>query len=309
MSKIYKYKTLLGHNGLDFSITCLQSFVNNAEQEIHLQIFEDGSITLEDQEKLLAAIPNCIVINKKEREKVVNQKLQKFPNCINYRNNSNYAQKLFDVMLYENEDVLFIDSDIFFIKKFRLPDFGIEPVFMADTHNAYSLKPLEIFSVKYPIYPCINSGFFYFPNEMFDLNFIEELLNNKIIHLGLTRKISWLEQTIWAFLSAKVKNVCYFDYDQVVMAQEVIGKPIEERLIAVHLVFALRGYAFDNVKMFTPATDADFTDIKLIFIDNYLSNAEYVIEKIKRKWKHLTIKSYIEKNTNKIRRPKTKRYR
>ena len=309
MSKIYKYKTLLGHNGIDFSISCLKTFINNAEQEIHLQIFEDGTITLEDEALLFAEIPNCTIVNKQLREKIVNRKLEGFPKCFDYRNNTNYAQKLFDIMLYQDEDALFIDSDIFFTKKFRLPDFGEEPVFMADTHNAYSIKPLEIFKIKYPIYPCINSGIFYFPYKLFDLNFIEELLNDKTIHLGLTRKISWLEQTIWAFLATKIKNVCYFDYDQIVMAQEVINKPIKDELIAVHCVFALRGYAFESVKMFVPGPDDVYHDIKLIYIDNHLNKLDYVVEKIKKKWRHLTVKSYIEKNRNKIIRPNTKRYR
>ena len=309
MSKIYKYKTLLGHNGLDFSIKCLKSFIHNSAQEIHLQIFEDGSITADDKEKLFSALPSCTIVDKAVRDRIVNEKLKEHPSCLEYRNNTNYAQKLFDVMLYENEDVYFIDSDIYFIKKFNLPNFNLEPVFMADTHNAYSLKPIEFFRTQYPIYPCINSGFFFFPNKLFDLDYIEELLNDKIIRQGLIRKISWLEQTIWAFLAAKIKNVCYFDYDQVVMAQEVIYKPVTEQLIAVHCVFSLRDPAFDNVKMIAPIADAVYDDIKLIYIKNYLNKFVYAFEKMRKKWRNLTTKTYMEKNINKVYRPKIKIYR
>lgn len=39
-----KYKTMVGHSlDLIFAVACLKSFIDYSEQEIHLQIFEDGT--------------------------------------------------------------------------------------------------------------------------------------------------------------------------------------------------------------------------------------------------------------------------
>jgi len=87
---------------------------------------------------------------------------------------------------------------------------------MSDTFNAYSFQPKEFLRIKFPIFPYVNSGVFYSPKKLYALDFIEQLLNDKIIRKGLTKKIPWLEQTIWAFLAAKSKSFCYFDNGQII---------------------------------------------------------------------------------------------
>ena len=69
-----KCKTLLGTKNLDFSLTCLQSFINNSADEIHLQIFEDGSLTEKDIDRLLTTLKGSTVIKKSDRDSVINEK-------------------------------------------------------------------------------------------------------------------------------------------------------------------------------------------------------------------------------------------
>lgn len=83
MSTPIKCKTLLGTWGLNFSITCLKSFVQHSEQEIQLEIFEDGTLTQDNKKQLLSAFPTCILIDKTARDQVITDKLAKYPSCLN----------------------------------------------------------------------------------------------------------------------------------------------------------------------------------------------------------------------------------
>ena len=152
MAKPIFCKTLLGHKNLDFSIECLQSFLKYSCDEIHLQIFEDGSITDEDVEKLLSGLKNSVIIKKSERDAKLEPILANFPACQSYRNSTNYAQKIFDMVLFDDRDVFYIDSDIYFLKSFSLPKMDEMPVFMWDTQNAYSFTPVDLLKINIPIF-------------------------------------------------------------------------------------------------------------------------------------------------------------
>lgn len=297
-------KTLMGHWGVDFSITCLQSFIQNSEQQILLTIFEDGSLTDEDGKKIVEALPGCSIVKKNIRDGIVIQKLAKYPNCLYYRNSTGYAQKLFDIMLMDEKDVFYIDSDILFLKKFSLPDFAQEPVFMSDTFNAYSFQPQEFLNIKLPIYPYINSGFFYFPHKLYNLDYIELILNNKNIRNGLTKSIPWLEQTIWAFLAAQSPNLYYFDYNQIMMAQQVMKIPVKDNLtkdsIAIHLVGSLRGHVFPELqKLFSDNTLIhNFQVIKLMHTNKYLTKLDFAMDRLKKKIRQTWPKKIINYKVN-----------
>lgn len=302
MSDLYNFKTLLGHDNLDFSITCLRSFIDNAEQEIHLQIFEDGTLTNDDKKHLTSALPKSIVVDKHLREKTVVEKLSNYPKCLYYRSTSNYSQKLFDLALFDDEDIFYIDSDIFFIKKFRLPEFDQDPAFMEDTQNAYSFQPLDFWQLKYPIFPYVNSGFFYFPKKLYNLNYIEELLNDVVIFKGVTKKISWLEQTLWAYLATKTGKLNYFNDQQIVMAQQILKPTISnntnKEVIAVHLVFTLRGPGFDALTTLPlPLADENIhLLIKLKPAKSNLNRVKFISEWLRKKWHMRIAKGWYNKS-------------
>ncbi|RYY08331.1 MAG: hypothetical protein EOP43_00220 [Sphingobacteriaceae bacterium] len=292
MSLQIRCKTLLGSSGLDFSIICLKSFIFLSNKEIHLQIFEDGTLTEEHKKHLKTEIPNCSIVDKKDRDQIISAKLNKYPSCLDYRNSTGYAQKLFDIVLYDNQDVFYIDSDILFLQKFSLPNFTDVPVFMSDTFNAYSFQPQEFIKINYPIFPYINSGFFYFPQKLYDLNYLEQLLNDKIVGIGLVKKIPWLEQTLWAFLLAQSKKIYYFEHNQIVMAQQVMKIPVIDNItnktIAVHLVSSLRGHVFPELKKLTTSNlGNDYQQINLEAVRKHLSKISFAIDRLKKKWRQM----------------------
>lgn len=232
-------KTLLGTKNLDFSIACLSSFVNNSYDEIRLKIFEDGSLTKSDSEQLISVFPTSEIIWRKDREPIILNLLRDYPNCYNFRKSSIFAHKLFDVSLLGSEDVFFIDSDVFFISKFKLPEFRGSPIFMKDKRNAYSFGARDFLAIEDLIYPKFNSGLFYFPQSAFNLSLLEKLLGDPKITAHETRK-GWLEQTLWAFCAALTDKVYYFNPTQVILARR--ETKITEQTIAIHFVSTHRSH-------------------------------------------------------------------
>ncbi|WP_419802288.1 hypothetical protein [Mucilaginibacter sp.] len=283
MAKQIHCKTLLGHQNLDFSIECLQSFLQHSGDGILLEIFEDGSITDEDEARLLSGLKNSVVVRKARRDEKLKPLLADFPACKAYRDSTNYAQKIFDVMLFDDRDVFYIDSDIYFLKKFVLPAMDEMPVFMWDTQNAYSFTPLDLLKINIPIFPNVNTGLFYFPKNLFSLAFIEALLNDGVISRGVKKGIPWLEQTIWSFLAAKSRSISYFNCKQVIMADFVLRNDADT--VAIHLVYYFRTY-IKQLRLLQPESNTA-TQIILEQHSAYLKKADFAVEKIIRKIKRL----------------------
>ncbi|RYY06853.1 MAG: hypothetical protein EOP43_05035 [Sphingobacteriaceae bacterium] len=284
MAKPIRCKTLLGHNNLDFSIECLQSFLHHSCDEIHLQIFEDGSITAEDEKKLLSSLINSVVIKKQERDLQLEPVLANYPACKQYRNSTNFALKLFDIMLYDDQDLLYIDSDIYFLKKFVLPKLDEMPVFMFDTQNAYSFTPIDLLKINIPVFPNVNTGLFYFPKNLFSLDFIEALLNDKVINKSFNNYMNWSEQTIWSFLAAKSRSVSYFDCNQVVMADFALKTDPE--IVAIHLVYYFRTH-IKQLRLLPTADENPCAIININVHSAYLNKMDFAIEKLVRRIKRI----------------------
>lgn len=284
MVKPVHCKTLLGHNNLDFSIECLNSFLKHSDNEIYLQIFEDGSITDADEEKLLSSLNNSVVIRKKGRDEKLGPILANYPACKNYRDSTNFAQKLFDIMLYDDQDVLYIDSDIYFLKKFALPELDEMPVFMLDSQNAYSFTPVDLLKINIPVFPNVNTGLFYFPKHLFKLDFIEALLNDPVVIRSFKKNPNWSEQTIWSFMAAKSRSISYFDCRQIVMADFALKTDADT--IAIHLVYYFRTH-IKQLRLMRFPDAGPCSKINLKIHTAFLNKMDFAVEKLIRKVKRL----------------------
>ena len=277
MEKVYKCKTLLGHKNLEFSIACLGSFIDKSMDRIELQIFDDGTVTDADEDKLRSGLDNISVIRKHARDSTVNEKLKPFSNCLKYRNSSPYAQKLFDVMLFDESDLFFIDSDVYFVRKFRLPEFGVLPVFMRDEQNAYSFTPSEFLNIPFAIFGRVNTGLFLFPLKFYDLNFLEVLLSDSLVQRGFNR--TWLEQTLWAFLAGRIPAAQYFDSEQIKLSRRHLS--IDDNTIAVHLISTFR-YQFEYLKSLDLPEQELFRKIRLLNSTTILNKYEFAADRIRK---------------------------
>ncbi|MCE7067143.1 hypothetical protein [Dyadobacter sp. CY326] len=284
MANTIKCKTLLGQRGLDFSIACLQSFVQQAEDIIMLEIYEDGSITGADEQKLLTALPGSTIVRKSVRTPIIEQKLQAYTLCKKFREENVLAQKLFDVSLYNDDDIFFIDSDIFFFQPYKLPNFNGTPTFMYDTQNAISFNPVNFFKFKHTLFPKINTGIIYFPRQAFDLDFLENLLKDPAFSNGLAIFKVWAEQTLWAVLASAGNRVNYFNPNQIIMATD--HTLVNHNTIAVHFVSSYR-QQYDSLKDFKPAASNGHTPVTLSNAAKPLNRIAFFTERLAKKLKNI----------------------
>ncbi|MDT3403493.1 hypothetical protein [Mucilaginibacter terrae] len=284
MQKTIKCKTLLGQRGLDFSIACLHSFITHSEDQILLEIYEDGSVTDEDEQKLLTSLPGSTVIRKTVRTPIIEQKLKNYPLCKKFRDENVLAQKLFDVSLYNDDDIFFIDSDIFFFQKYKLPDFNDTPTFMYDTQNAISFSPGNFFNFKQAVYPKINTGIIYFPHKLFSLDFLENLLKDKAFSNGLVTFKVWAEQTLWAIMASAGNKINYFNPQQIIMATE--NTVIANDTIAVHLVSSYR-QQFEELRKFTPPVTQGYTQVSIKPAAKPINKVGFFTERLIKKVKNV----------------------
>lgn len=283
-------RILLGYSNLDFSISCLQSCVENSLDPIQLEIFEDGSLSLEDIALLEAKLPNVTIYHKNDRDKVLEEKLGPYPKCKQMRDMNVFGYKLFDIMLYEPKNFFYLDTDIIFYRKFRFPKFG-DPIFMKDAGNCYCFSDFMMFRLQHLLYPKINAGFFHFPPELFDLDFIENILNK--YYTPVLMDHAWAEQTMWSFLARSMEEVYYFNEKHVVMPSNDIA--ITSDLVAIHFVRAFRD-RIGNVDSYIKVNPLkqEVTTIGITKIASSLNIFSYILLKygnrIQRKLKMLFVK-------------------
>ncbi len=236
-------RTLLGKKNLTFSIECLQSMINYCEQSLSLEVFEDGSLDLSDIDNIEKSLTNTRVITKKSRDQSTNAQLVNYRKCLELRRCNVMAIKLFDTMLYDSTNFFYIDSDIFFVKKFTFPDFGGYPIFMRDNNSCYTFSPLQLLYESIRVHPLINCGFMHFPKERFHLDLIEFLIGK---HFSSSRMSHWwAEQTLWAMLSSHSEKTLLLNQKQAFVARHNLA--LSTATVCIHLVSPTR-YHFENLK-------------------------------------------------------------
>ena len=241
MTKIL-LRSLLGNNGnFSFSYACLSSFVNYCKNDFELQIFEDGTLT-ENQIAKLEKLSKVSIIKKKLRDSIIINTLEQYPNCIAFRKIHVLSNKILDTMLYDNLDFYFLDSDILFVNNFKFEEnYPQNPIFMKDIESSYSISFQNFKNYLPYLFPKINTGFMYFPKNLFDINKLESIIESRFGTSEIRHK--WAEQTMWAFLSSSLKP-SYFHHDQIVMAHPFTS--VNKNTIAIHLVTPYR-YQFKKL--------------------------------------------------------------
>jgi hypothetical protein len=272
------FRTLVGPNNLPFSITCLQSVLNNSVNPIRLEIFDDGNLKTEHIHLLQSSLPNSIVIPKADRDMMILEKLKNYPKCLYFRNSNVLAYKLFDTILFNDRNFYFVDTDVIFYRKFKLPPFPEEAIFMVDYTDSYNFRPVHFFNINTPVFPRSNTGFMFFPAKKYDLDYIEKTLQNATLYNNVMHP--WAEQTMWSFLAAKYDKVNIFDPLQVVIASAKMK--VSESTIAIHFIKPFR-HTIDKFK-FLEKTQDTYTEIKLIETSEKLSFLVFTTRWLTRKF-------------------------
>lgn len=198
---------LLCHNHVDMVLSLVPSFRQNLQDEHALWVFNDGSLTGEDLERIGSAFSPERVIPLEEAEDLVRPKLKSYPNLLRLREEHIMLRKLLDLPLVAGQPLALVDSDVTAVRPFTGLDrrgCGDEPiVMMQDLGEAYSMtyRHRHFGAGRVPLIDRANAGFMYINFDVFDLGFFEHFVSEQD---NISRS-SWLiEQTAWAALAARV---------------------------------------------------------------------------------------------------------
>ncbi len=200
-------RTLLGARGLVDSLCCLKSAIRAFGAEYRLEIFDDGTLSAADIERLTGELPCASVVSLRTRQSEIDEKLAPYPLCMRARASNILFYKLFDVMLYRPPDYMeYVDSDVYFLRcvpgGLRRKDFS--SIFMTDVASSYSLRPGELLRLSPLSLPArLNTGMIGALPTRLDLDFLEYGFGQPLISGAMQRTPCWAEQTCWAMLAGR----------------------------------------------------------------------------------------------------------
>ena len=112
--------SILSHNHVYFYLLSIKSFFYFSKLTLPVFVVGDGSLTPKDISLLKHHIHNIRILDGKEAEKRILQKLQRYPYCLQYRKEIhpklwNHNKKLFDPILLSGfKKFIYLDADILF---------------------------------------------------------------------------------------------------------------------------------------------------------------------------------------------------
>jgi hypothetical protein len=230
--------TLLCHRDVQTAIQCLKTVT--AQCNVRLHIFDDGTITAEDAEILLAGIPAATIFRKEEYTDIVCDQIRKKPTCARYWSENLFRVKTLAIPLLSTGDIRYIDSDILFFRScpsaFARSFYDCDAVFMSDIKEAYSVRPWHLIG-RSSLRLCskLNSGFILMAKEKYDLDFLEWVLSR---YAGAFARFPWwADQTIWGALGARCTTRLICSSSIVLMRP---GIAIDSSAVAGHFVSTFR---------------------------------------------------------------------
>lgn len=200
-------RTLLCHRDVELAIHCLSSALELTEDPVKLVIHDDGSLTAEDRATIEARLPGTRILNRRDADAIMAEKLARHPHARQFRDGSVWGLKLLDVVLAEPGTCFYLDGDIRFFRPFQ-GLFTAEAtsgrcVFLRDTvWIAYSVRPWHLCDRRgLQVVSGINTGLTLCDPAIFDLDFIDWFLAQpdwRVIP-------AWTEPTCWAALAARTQ--------------------------------------------------------------------------------------------------------
>ncbi|MEM9021948.1 MAG: hypothetical protein AAGC44_15440 [Planctomycetota bacterium] len=236
---------MLCHKHVDMAARLIPPFQANLRDKHKLWVFDDGTFTEADLERIHVAIKPDRVISLEEANDLVIPALAKYPSCQRLREGHVVMRKLLDMPMVANSTMAMVDSDVTAISPFTGLDrrgVGDEPIaMMIDYGEAYSMTywHRHFGPGRVQLVDRANAGFVYLTPEVYDLDFIEHFVSDD---RNLSRSRWMMEQTAWAAITARAGG-CFFDPDQVSMPPRDPGQPRSS--VVLHFISRLR-HAMDE---------------------------------------------------------------
>jgi hypothetical protein len=234
---------------------CLSSFARNCTDDYEVLLLDDGTVDSPLLEEYIALFRARLrFLSDTDQNNIVRTELRCYPNCLAFWEQHVLARKLLAVPLVNDGQVVFIDSDILFVRPFTLVDalssIGSAYGFMLDTSDyARTLiwphtwrMQLRVPSLKFV--RRANTGMLVFNRLSWSPTFIEGILR-----VGFYRKhveslrgslLYWMqEQSIYAMLGASC-GAYYFNPTQCRLANEGFVPSQTRSYVALHFVSGTR---------------------------------------------------------------------
>lgn len=233
-------RTLLCHRDVDVALHCLRTLVSCCVDPIELAVHDDGSLTVEDRERLAQALPGSRVIARRDADEVMRERLASHPAAAEFRAGSVWGLKLLDVALLEPGDCYYIDGDVRFFRPFsglfRRETLTGQGVFLRDTvWAAYSVRPWHLLDRRrLRVCEAINTGLTLIDRAVYDLDFVDWFLQQpdwRVIP-------AWTEPTCWAALALRSKASAVHPDDVVNLYPR---SRVTSETIGAHFLSAHRG--------------------------------------------------------------------
>ena len=176
-----KVSSLICKRHIPCGTLCLGSLMRCAP-DASLTLFEDGSLSDGDVEKLQSDLSPARIVRRAEVDEQMNTLLARHPHCRKYRDEQPVGLKLFDIPFLTDGDSVYFDCDIFFFRAFDPEALLVAArdrfVFMLDINEGYSGSLARlVWRYQMKMASKINAGIIAFPRALHDLDFIEWFLS------------------------------------------------------------------------------------------------------------------------------------
>jgi hypothetical protein len=273
---------------VDLAIHCLNSAVQLSTDPVQVVIHEDGSLTLEDREKLTSGLPGVRILDRQVADERMAERLAAYPNARSFRDGSVWGLKLLDVVLAEPGLCFYLDSDIRFFRPFRglFVDASTRGrcVFLRDTvWQAYSIRPWHLLDQRgLRVASGINSGLTLCDPQVFDLGFVDWFLGQ----LDWRVIPAWTEPTCWAALALRADGQAV-DPEQVTNLYP--SAKVTEQTLGAHFLSAYRSQWQSLLGQPIGDTKARATDLRFQPL-RPLTTAGLAINQFKRKLQNTVLR-------------------
>lgn len=186
----FEIHSLVCKRDLKMYLWAIRSLLYYTKLNCPVVVHDDGTLNEADYQLLKQSLPGVKIIPREVADCIIAQKLKDFPRCQQYRENSAFGLKLFNLMLLPEVDtILSFDSDILFFrypreliqknrdqagiiynKEYTIPSYGTDSVLVEKYHNI-----VDGFNSGLVIYPNFKDYFVLSEVE----NIVDWLLNNE----------------------------------------------------------------------------------------------------------------------------------
>jgi len=187
-------------------VLAAMSFEFFTQRRWNLFFHEDGSVSELEQKKIEQVFPGVHFISRASSEKLMQQRLQPYPNCQSLRQKHNLFLKFFDLPAFASGTrMILLDSDVIFFKKPQeildwVDGQSQECWYNEDTTEKYCIPRYEIEpALRIKLWPRFNSGLVLMPLTAISLPLAEQLLTT---FKTTAHHPQFFEQTLYALMAS-----------------------------------------------------------------------------------------------------------